>query len=208
MKNLIIIEKISLLLSYFYPEHLHRYIQILYKYIYSAKIKRKIGICGETFRVIPPINFKGGYYMRIGKNFRAGRNMILQCYNEYEAKRYYPHLQIGNNVVIGDDCHIGCINSIFIGDNLLTGTNVYITDHFHGTDRMSEANVPPVKRDLYSKGKVYIGNNVWLGNNVVIMPNVSIGNNVTIGAGAVVTKNLPDNCVAAGVPARVIKIKA
>lgn len=58
-----------------------------------------------------------------------------------------------------------------------------------------------------SKGRPTLGNNVSLGANVTIIGNVHIGNNVTIGAGSVVVKDLPDNCVAVGNPARVIKMK-
>lgn len=54
-------------------------------------------------------------------------------------------------------------------------------------------------------GKIEIGDNVHIGWNTIIMPNVSIGNNCVIGAGAVVTKSIPDNSVAVGVPARVIE---
>lgn len=54
-------------------------------------------------------------------------------------------------------------------------------------------------------GKIEIGDNVHIGWNAIIMPNVSIGNNCVIGAGAVVTKSIPDNSVAVGVPARVIE---
>ena len=59
-----------------------------------------------------------------------------------------------------------------------------------------------------SKGRPTLGNNVALGANVTIIGDVHIGNNVTIGAGSVVVKDLPDNCVAVGNPARVIKMKA
>jgi maltose O-acetyltransferase len=52
---------------------------------------------------------------------------------------------------------------------------------------------------------ISIGNNVWIGGNVTILPGVSIGNNSIIGAGAVVTKDVQENCIAAGVPARVIR---
>lgn len=54
-------------------------------------------------------------------------------------------------------------------------------------------------------GSVTIGNDVWIGRRVMIMPGVSIGNGCVIGAGAVVTHNVPDYCVAAGVPAKIVK---
>lgn len=207
MNILVIMEYIALPLSYLYPERLCNVVKDVYKYIYSAKIKRKIRSCGRLFRVLPHISFKGGKYMQLGENFRARHNLVLECYDKYENQEFCPYLQIGDNAYLGDNCHIGCINRVVIGDNLLTGSNVYITDHFHGKGILEEADTPPIKRNLHSRAPVYIGNNVWLGNNVVIVPGVKIGNNVTVGANAVVTKSLPDNSIAVGVPAKVLRIK-
>lgn len=107
--------------------------------------------------------------------------------------------------MLGDDNHIGAINQVVIGDNLLTGSNVYITDHNHGKSGIEDCILPPLQRKLFSHGAVEIGKNVWLGNNVVIMPNVKIGDGVVIGANAVVTKDIPEYCVAAGCPAKIIR---
>ena len=65
--------------------------------------------------------------------------------------------------------------------------------------------MPPDDRILTSKGPVKIGNNVHIGENVIILPGVNIGNNVIVGAGSVVTKSIPDNTLACGNPAKVIK---
>ena len=87
-----------------------------------------------------------------------------------------------------------------------TGDNVYLTDgikfitHDGGT-LLFRDKVP----DLEITKPITIGNNVYVGNNVIFLPGVKVGNNVVIGAGAVVTKDIPDNSVAVGVPARVIK---
>lgn len=86
------------------------------------------------------------------------------------------------------------------------GNNVYITDgakfitHDGGT-LLYRGQVP----DLEITKPIVVGNDVYIGNNVIILPGVNIGNNVIIGAGAVVTKDIPDNSVAVGVPAKVIK---
>lgn len=86
------------------------------------------------------------------------------------------------------------------------GKNVHITDgvrfltHDGGT-LIFRKEIP----DLEITKPIMIGNDVYIGNNVLIMPGGSIGNNVIVGAGAVVTKHIPDNSVAVGVPARVIK---
>jgi len=86
------------------------------------------------------------------------------------------------------------------------GDNVYITDgvkfitHDGGT-LLFRDRVP----DLEITKPIVLGDNVYIGNNAMLMPGVTVGSNVVIGAGAVVTKDIPDNSVAAGVPARVIK---
>jgi acetyltransferase-like isoleucine patch superfamily enzyme len=65
--------------------------------------------------------------------------------------------------------------------------------------------IPPSERKLISKGPVIIGDNVWVGEGVAILPNVTIGRNCIIGTNSVVTKSIPENSVAAGIPAKVIK---
>ena len=86
------------------------------------------------------------------------------------------------------------------------GKNVHITDgvrfetHDGGT-LLFRHKVP----DLEITKPITIGDNVYIGNNVIVLPGVTIGNNTVIGAGAIVSRDIPDNSVAVGVPARVIK---
>lgn len=88
---------------------------------------------------------------------------------------------------------------VTIGDDCFIGPNVSIYTACHSTD--------PVERNRRNEWAepVSIGDSVWIGGNVTILPGVSIGDNVTIGAGSVVTKDIPDNVVAAGNPCRVIR---
>ena len=88
---------------------------------------------------------------------------------------------------------------VTIGDNCFIGPNVSIYTACHSTD--------PVERNTRREWAepVTIGDNVWIGGSVTILPGVTIGNNTTIGAGSVVTKDIPDDVVAAGNPCRVIK---
>jgi len=201
--------KICNTLSFFYPLRLIEGIRALNKFMYSAKIQRKIGTVGARFKVTPFMSLLGEEYMNIGEGFVALSGMVMQCYDSYlSGQRFYPKLTIGKNAYFGHNCNIGCINEITIGDNILAADHVYISDHQHGDLSISEKDIPYISRSLYSKGKILIGDNVWLGENVVILPNVIIGNNVTVGAGSVVTKSIPDNCIVVGVPAKILKYKS
>ena len=114
-------------------------------------------------------------------------------------------LIIGNNVGINDDCHLACIHSIEIGDNVLIASKVFISDHSHGKISLDDLLLPPTERLLTSKGKIVIEPNVWIGEGVVILSGVRIGRGSVIGANSVVIKDIPPFSVAVGSPARVIK---
>lgn len=88
---------------------------------------------------------------------------------------------------------------VTIGDDCFIGPNVGIYTACHSTDPAERNN-----RKEWAE-PVTIGNSVWIGGGVTILPGITIGNNVTIGAGSVVTKDIPDNSVAVGNPARVTK---
>lgn len=89
---------------------------------------------------------------------------------------------------------------ITIGDNVHITDGVKFITHDGGT-LLYRDQIP----DLEITKPITVGNNVYFGNNIIVLPGVNIGNNVVIGAGAVVTRDIPDNSVAVGVPARVIK---
>ena len=89
---------------------------------------------------------------------------------------------------------------ITLGNNVHLTNDIRFINHDGGT-LLFRDRVP----DLEITKPITIGNNVYIGNNVLILPGVNIGNDVIIGAGAVVTRDIPDNSVAVGVPARVIK---
>lgn len=97
---------------------------------------------------------------------------------------------------INRDVKIRCFSEISIGNNVAISENVTIWDTDAHAITGKEADMTqPVK----------IGDNVWIGNNVTVLKGVTIGNGAIIAAGAVVTKNIPDGCLAAGVPAKVIR---
>ena len=116
-----------------------------------------------------------------------------------------PNLSIGNNCSFGAYNHITCANRVTIGDSLLTGKWVTITDNSHGETDKDTLGMRPQKRPITSKGPVVIGNNVWIGDKVTILPGVTIGDGAVIAANAVVTKDVQAYSVVGGNPVKVIK---
>ncbi|GAA4039640.1 acyltransferase [Flavobacterium chungnamense] len=148
---------------------------------------------------------KNPQYIEIGADFSALDRFRIEAWDGYFGQKFEPKITIGTNVNFNTDIHIGCVNSITIGDNCLFGSRIYITDHNHGDTSDGMISKTPLERPLISKGPVVIENNVWVGEGVVIMPGVTIGANSIIGANSVVTKDVPKNTVVAGVPAKILK---
>lgn len=111
-------------------------------------------------------------------------------------------VRIGSDSYIGIGCVIASLETIEIGRYALIAEYVTIRDQDHTTDGSG-----PVCESGYKISPIRIGDNVWIGAKASILKGVSIGANAVIGASAVVTENIPDNAVAVGVPARVIKIR-
>lgn len=175
--------------------------------LYTMWIRDFLGNVGENLRIEKPVVLQGDGLKNIciGNSVWIQRETVIGCWTEYRGQQFSPSITIGNNCNIGAYNHISACNKIKIGDGLLTGRYVIINDNSHGSLSMEEAHIPPALRELKSKGEIVIGNNVWIGDKAAILSGVHIGNNVIIAANAVVTKNVPDNCVVGGVPAVIIK---
>lgn len=165
----------------------------------------KFNSLGVKSNVLPNYYIKNAKYIKIGDNFSALYNLRIEAWDTYEGVSFVPEIIIGNNVSFNTDIHIGAINRIVIGDNVLMASRIYITDHSHGDIDSESLELPPVKRFLKSKGPVIIEDNVWIGEGVSILAGITIGKNSIVGANAVVTKSFPPNSIIAGVPARLIK---
>jgi len=108
-------------------------------------------------------------------------------------------LEIGSNVLINYGCSFGVLRHVKVGNDVNIGTHCMLIDNaFHRLepDRRNEA--PPSE-------PIVLGDNVWLAARVIVLPGVSIGDNSVVGAGSVVTQSLPENVLAAGCPAKVLR---
>lgn len=151
---------------------------------------------------------RGKKKMQIGKNFRAGKHLHIECLERFNGIKFNGKLIIKNNVIVHHFIHIGIANYIEIGNNVLMASKIYISDHNHGYytgDNQSNPLTPPIDRELTCDKTVVIGDNVWIAEMVTILPGVSIGAYSIIGAGSVVTKSIPSYSIAVGNPAKVVK---
>jgi maltose O-acetyltransferase len=112
---------------------------------------------------------------------------------------YGYNIHVGENFFANFDCTFLDVCEIRIGDNCFIAPGVHIYTATHPIDPSDR-----VAGTEYGKS-VSIGDNVWIGGRAVINPGVQIGSNVVIASGAIVTKNIPDNVVVGGNPARIIK---
>ena len=153
-----------------------------------------------------PFRVRGKQYIKIGKGFTTGFNCRIDALNINNLGEKYL-IEIGENVEINDEVHIGATQKIIIEDNVLIASKVYISDHNHGSYKGDEQDSPmsiPKERKIYSS-PIKIEKNVWIGELCCILQGVTIGEGSIIGAMSVVTKDIPPYTIAVGSPAKLIK---
>lgn len=107
------------------------------------------------------------------------------------------NLRIGKNVFINSGCRFQDQGGITIGDGALIGHNVVMATLNHSENPAERANLHPAP--------IHIGRNVWIGASATILPGVTIGDGAIVAAGAVVTHDVPENTIVAGVPAKILR---
>ena len=125
----------------------------------------------------------------------AGKNFYIEPPFHCD---YGYNIQCGENVYFNVNCVVLDCVKVSIGNHVLIGPGVQIYTATHPVDAEE-------RKTLESAHPIHIGNNCWIGGGAIILPGISIGDNCVIGAGSVVTKNIPNDSLAVGNPAKVIK---
>lgn len=183
----------------------------------KIKFKRvgKIFFCGRNVQIKCPskiivgnsVTFKDGvkvdalskYGVIIGDNVSIGENCRVMCSGS--VSEIGKGVKIGDNTGIANDCFIGAAGGVSIGSNVLIGQNV----RFHAENHEFLNTEILIKDQGVSHEGIKIGNDCWIGAGVVFLDGAEIGDGCVVGANAVVTQKFADNCVIAGVPAKIIK---
>lgn len=153
--------------------------------------------------------FFGTKYISFGRDMSIHRDLWLEAVTEYGGMIFNPRIIFGDRVKMSCSVHITSINKITIGNDVLLGSNVYISDHNHGGYSGNSQSLPseaPAERRLVSGGEVIIEDNVWIGDNVNIVGPVRVGRGAVIAANTVVRKDIPPGTIVAGAPAKIIKV--
>lgn len=135
------------------------------------------------------------------------RNLLSRLFGKTvdESFRVFPpfytdfgkNITVGKNVFINACCHFQDHGGVSLGDGCQIGHNVVFATLNHG--------LAPEDRQTTYPAPITLGKNVWVGSNSTILQDVTIGDNAVIAAGAVVTKDVPENTIVGGVPARIIR---
>ena len=140
---------------------------------------------------------ESGGKVKIGNYVNIYRDTIIET-------DFGGDLTIGDHASIHPRCQINAyVSSVHIGEGVMIAPNCAIYPHTHGL----EYGIPIRQQPLLSHGPVKIGDEAWLGFGVVVLGGVNIGKGAAIGAGAVVVKDIPENAIAVGNPARVVRFR-
>ncbi len=189
--------------SYLYTFRMHEAVCNALDSLHTYWLSRHFFALGDNCMLRRPIRLVGANRIACGDHSSVGKGSALTVWNGNDTKT--PALVIGKHTHIGEYAHITCSNAITIGDHVLTGKGITISDNAHGDHTRASMETPPMERETTSKGPVNIGNNVWIADKVTILANVTIGDNAVIGANSVVTSDIPANAIAVGIPAKVIR---
>lgn len=170
------------------------------------KIKRKVGAIIYYFfaKHLPP-SWSGFQVGQTAIRRFCGKLMLEQCGKKVNIE---TNALFSSRVTLGDYSGIGINAKIYgtchIGKWVMMGTDVTIITRNHRYDR---DDIPMMKQGFEDEQPVCIGDDVWIGDRVMILPGVHVGNGSILSAGAVVTKDVPECVIVAGVPARVIRVR-
>lgn len=169
----------------------------------TAMYKSRFSSFGEGSMLGKGVTLLSPRYITVGNHSSIMPYCILETCPDAGLT---PVCKIGNGVSLGEYSHITCANCVTIGDGVLTGRFVLISDNGHGSSSADEIEISPLIRKLHSNGPIEIGKNVWIGDKATILANVTIGEGAIVAANAVVTKDVPAYAVVAGCPAKIVKM--
>jgi acetyltransferase-like isoleucine patch superfamily enzyme len=144
-----------------------------------------------------------GVTLEIGKNGRIVLGRWSWVGHGTKIRAHEGEVLIGAKTVLGQECTISAFQHVSIGRECVVADRVMLIDFDHGITEVER----PIRLQGIYKRDVRVGHNCWIGYGACVLRNVTVGDNCVLGTSAVVTKDVPDNAVVAGIPARLIRMR-
>ncbi len=171
----------------------------LHARLFALLFARRFRRYGRRTRLVLPLGIEGIGNISLGDDVYVGYRTTLAAVPLTGSPTCA--LEIGNGTNLGSFNHVYATRSVVIGANVLSANGVYISDNLHGYEDVTR----PVKQQAVRQVEdTRIGDGTWLGHNACVF-GARIGRNCVVGANSVVTRDVPDYCVVAGAPARIIR---
>ncbi|MEL7216974.1 MAG: acyltransferase [Pseudomonadota bacterium] len=177
---------------------LHFRIRDFLSILFYRLIGSFFGSMGSGVRIVRPLRIFGAKHCHFGDDAVLQFGAYIAALKEHAEP---PVFKVGARTMIGNHAHIVATKRVEFGEGVLTADRLFVADNRH---TFEDPNTPIRDQGLTQLSEVHIGDGSWIGENVCIS-GASIGKQCVIAANSVVTKDIPDCCVAAGAPARIVK---
>lgn len=166
-------------------------------------------LAGLKLRLRGRLELDGIAFVHPGVKFEVGKDAVVRLGRwswvgrDCRVRVHEGRFELGAKSVLGQQCTITAFQSVTIGRECVIADRVMLIDFDHGAQDVER----PIRQQGIYKRDVRIGHNCWIGYGVCVLRGVTVGDNAVLGASAVVTKDVPENAVAGGVPARVLRMR-
>jgi acetyltransferase-like isoleucine patch superfamily enzyme len=148
-------------------------------------------------------------FIRPGVKFEIGKDAIVRVGrwawigDDTKVRAHEGVIEIGAKSVLGQECTLSCFQHISIGRECIIADRTMMIDFDHGVVDVERA----IREQGIYKRDVIVGHNVWIGYGACLLRGVTVGNNAVVGTSAVVTRDVPDDAVVGGSPAKLIRMR-
>lgn len=165
-------------------------------------LRSLMGASGDNLRIGEGVRFLNPAQVFLGQNVYIGPGSRVDVIISAPDQNPTPRMEFGNNVSLEANCHVACARRVWIEDDVMIASGVYISDHDHV---YQDIRIPVKKQSIVSPADVSIGKGSFVGEAACILAGSSVGEHCVVGARAVVTASIPSFTVAVEIPARPVR---
>ena len=176
-----------------------RYARLLWRYLW----RRFLTPAGWRWETDGPVFLGKRLELEIGKRGTIRFGSFTWIGDGTKIRCHEGAVEIGSKTVLGQECTISAYKHVRIGDQCVIADRAMFIDFDHGITEVDR----PIRRQGIYKRPVEVGSNVWIGYGACVLRGARVGDNSVLGTYSVVTKDVPANAVAGGIPAKVLRMR-